>query len=82
MGDWCLDHPNWFLGSIVVGILALFCLAVLMDARRIPQIALDRADWRCTDSHTETFTVFLPIGKIIMPQVHTRAVCDNYRRVN
>lgn len=54
--------------------LALSVVIVVIVARMPPPI--DRGE--CLESHTRTYTVIVPIGKISVPQVRHSRVCDRW----
>jgi hypothetical protein len=69
------------MGALLLGSAALFVLAIYSATLPAPpSIELVRADWTCTASHSEQYTTFMVIGKVTVPQVHTREVCDRYQR--
>jgi hypothetical protein len=67
--------PAMILGMVVFGWM-------LLASYFWPQetFTLYSADWRCTASHTQTTTSLLPVGKVLVPQILTSTVCDNWSR--
>jgi hypothetical protein len=46
-----------------------------------PSVTLRLDTWECTATRRETYTSMTMVGKVMVPQTHTRTVCDNYARI-
>jgi hypothetical protein len=72
---------RWFPG-LFIGALAL-CLvgmigAMVAESRR-PGFELKKADWVCTQSHSETSTTLVSSGNgQVTPIISTYTVCDQW----
>lgn len=85
--DWLFDHfVGPAMGWMVVVFLAGLILALPFLAwgawqdHKSPTFALRKDEWSCSMSHREVYTTTMMVGKVAVPQVHTRTVCDDWRR--
>lgn len=74
-----LDIILWALVGATL-ILVTFMVVTMIQEGRAETFTLTKADWACTMSYTETYTTTMLVGKIMIPQVHTRQVCTEYKR--
>ena len=89
MSDWLIDDVFVVAMSWVCIILMLICLGMLCwcfwcgfrDWLWSPATFELRVDeWVCAKSHEEIVTVFLPVGKVIVPTQHVVTIVDRYER--
>lgn len=79
MSDWFFDHIGWFLIAFTVVLAGLFGVAIYQDSRA-EKFSLRKDSWACTRSHVDTFTTYIKIGDVMVPQFHTDTVCDQWSR--
>lgn len=81
--SWCDKHIGWVMTIIAVlvfaAVVGLLWWATEEEAKK-PHFTLVKDQWHCTESHSQTYTSFIMVGKVMVPQVHTRQVCDQYNR--
>jgi len=70
------DLMLWLIGAAIAAILGVTVWTVW----RSPTFELRKADWTCAESHRETFTTYMMVGKVLVPQIHTEDVCTNWVR--
>lgn len=64
----------------VLGLLVWIGVAVYHDSQS-PTFELRKDEWVATKSHTETRTMMVMVGKVMVPQIHTVTVVDQYERI-
>ena len=71
--SWMVAFPLWFvLGVAPMGFL---------HHEEGPQLTtLLKSDWHCSAAHEETTTTYIQVGKVMVPQIITSSVCDQYAR--
>ncbi len=67
------------LGALIISVAGLIGYAVWDDAHAV-KFSLRRDEWRCAASHRETSTDIVTTGKVVIPVISTRTVCDRYDR--
>jgi outer membrane biogenesis lipoprotein LolB len=64
----------------VAVVAALLLTGCVRGDRPVQLETLYSNDWTCTTSHVHTWTSFVLVGKVMVPQTHTRTICDQYTR--
>ena len=79
----CDGFINGCFVLFVIGLFsALFGIFLqCMEDNKKPTFSLKKADWECIESHTESSTIMILVGKVMVPQIHTTTVCDDYKRI-
>jgi hypothetical protein len=67
---------EWFIGLVVVAMLALFIVASWMAASS-PTFSLRKDQWECVEYRD--YTTFTMAGKVLVPIQHHE--CQEWRRV-
>jgi hypothetical protein len=67
---------GWPLGCL----LGLLPWALIMEEESPDLATLKKAQWYCAQSHEETTTTFVMVGKVMVPHYNRRIVCDEYKR--
>lgn len=80
MNDWLMDIFLKFIIIFSIGFLFLFGWCVFQDSKK-PTFSLKKEDWTCTEYHYETQTTYIYVNKVMIPQITTHSVCDNYKRI-
>lgn len=81
--NWCDEHMGWVMTIIAVLVVAAVVWLgwwIAKEEAKKSHFTLVRDQWHCTESHSQTYTSFIMVGKVIVPQVRTRQVCDQYNR--
>lgn len=45
---------------------------------RAPTFELRKDQWACTSAHAVTSTIYMEVGKVMVPQTSTTNVCDQW----
>ena len=86
MKRWFKDDERFVVigigGLALVTFVSLLLLAAL--SARSPKLVLNRADWTCTETVSEThyYTQYIEAGEVDIPVIQpvTTTECVNYRR--
>lgn len=76
--EWIFEHIlPWIL---IVMILFLFIGLPIMfyKSSHEEKFTLTKSEWSCVHTYTKTWTNMIMVGKVMVPQIHTEQVCDNY----
>lgn len=65
-------------GLVFIGLPMLAYSA--WQGSKSPTFELRKDEWTCMATHRETYTTHVMVGKVLVPQVHTRTVCDQWSR--
>jgi hypothetical protein len=78
------DGEFFILLGTVVGVVLLlsFLIYGIIDYIFAEKFSLVKRDWTCTASHQETYTTYITVGSVSVPQTNITTVCDAYIRVS
>lgn len=74
------DHLGKLITLLCILFIGILVFALYYDSKQ-PTFSLKKEERQCVESHTETYTSMILVGKVMVPQVHIRTVCDDYKRV-
>lgn len=77
--DWS-EKLIFSISTIIVIILG-FILYNAYEHSNSATFILYKDEYTCTNSHQHIYTTTMLVGKVMIPQVHSDTICDNYGRI-
>jgi hypothetical protein len=85
---WMAAEDFGLLGTALCGAIGLpligtliFLLFSAIHSEHSPILAtLHKGEWACVESHRQTVTTYVLVGKVMTPVTSVRRVCDQYAR--
>lgn len=76
--DWILDEALPYILTITVPVMLIGVGILIYISVTAETFALRKDQWVCTKSHEETYTTYININKVMVPQTSTSDVCDQW----
>ncbi len=80
--DWVGDRMAVVFVGFVLGVIGVVVgLVYLMYAdSQSPEIVLRKSEWQCTGTRKESVTIYVQVGKVMVPQTTYHDVCVEYNK--
>ena len=85
-GDWLLDIFD-HLGGLIIGGLILFVVGgigmiIYSEVQRSnsPTMTLYKSEWECTGTRQVATTIYIQVGKVMVPQTTYHDECVEYKK--
>lgn len=73
---------DWLEYCLMIFIILIFGLAGYGIYSNIvaEKFELRKDSWNCTKSHEESYTTYIQVGNIQVPQIQSDTICDQWSR--
>ena len=80
--DWVGDRIAVVLVGLILGGFGLVLLLVylLYADSQSPEIVLRKSEWQCVGTRRESTTIYVQVGKVMVPQTTYHDVCVEYKK--